>query len=95
MIAVSQTNVYSYIGTTRYHSVPTNLHLKHCSGSLDLSGHGQRKCRHACCRHLGDNDIACQMALRLHSEEYAAYLKNEQTGPRASAVCEDFAKNQA
>ena len=32
------------------------------------------------------------MALRLHSEEYAAYLKNEQTGPRASAVCEDFAK---
>ena len=95
MIVVSQTNIYSYIGTTRYHSVPTNLHLKNCSGQLDLSGHGQRKCRHACCLYLGDNDIACQMVLRLRSEEYTAYLKNEQTGPRASAVWKGFAKNQA
>ena len=35
------------------------------------------------------------MALRLHSEEYNAHLKNEQTEPQASAVWEGFVKNQA
>ena len=35
------------------------------------------------------------MALQLYSEEYAAYLKNEQTEPRASAVWQSFVKNEA
>ena len=95
MIVVTQANVYSYIGTTRYHSVPTHLHLKYCSGQSDLIGHGQRKCRRAQYRHLGDNDIACQMTFRLHSEEYTAYLKNKQTEPGASVVWQGFVKNQA
>ena len=34
------------------------------------------------------------MALRLHSEEHTAYLRNEQTEPRASAVWQGFMKSQ-
>ena len=35
------------------------------------------------------------MALGLHSEEYTAYLKKQQTIPRASAVRQRLMKNQA